>query len=605
MTASTLRLVFAFGPRRGITLDVARALTVGRAVTCDVHLLDEKVSREHCVFERVADGLQVRDLGSRNGTWVNGARLDGARLLQADDSVGIGETLVVVSAEGEALRTREGEATLVLSRAPLGLTTSASTPTEDVLSRAGRLLLEAALSTDSADAARRLARALAAGLGCDEVVLCRRTPEGALRPFAASPTGASVSLNRALAEVALLQQRTVSVEETQLRARHDEQTTTVLRQRAFVFCAPLPGRDGPVGVACGVRSMAFDSEALALAQVLARAGAPALALEGRDVAVPVVDLVAQSGAMRQVVEQARRVAPSTSTVLLTGPSGSGKEALARLIHGSSRRAKSAFVAINCGAIPRELAESELFGHEKGAFTGAQAGHAGVFERADGGTLFLDEVGELPPALQVKLLRVLEEKLVTRLGGSTPVSVDVRLLAATNRALEAAVEQGTFREDLFYRLNVVRLSLAPLHERPEDVMPLAQRFLARHATALGRLPPDISEAAERALCAYPWPGNARQLGNALERALVLKADDGPIDVGDLPPEVVVSRQTAPRAGATLGELVAALEREHIVKAMKRFRGVKVQAAEALGISRPTLDRKLAEYAIDWVTEPPER
>ncbi|MDX2014468.1 MAG: sigma 54-interacting transcriptional regulator [Myxococcaceae bacterium] len=605
MSESALRLVFAFGPRRGITLDVARPLTVGRAASCDVHLLDDKVSREHCVFERVGGGLQVRDLGSRNGTWVNGARLDGPRALKADDSVGIGETLVLVSGDGEALRTPDGDATVVLARAPLGLTTTASAPTDDVLSRAGRLLLEAALSSDARDSARRLARALAEGLGCDEVVLCRRTPEGGLRPLAASPAGASVSLNRALTDVALSQQRTVSVEEPQLRARHDEQTTTVLRQRAFVFCAPLPGRDGPVGVACGVRATAFDSEALALAQVLARAGTPALGLEREAGAPPSADVVAESAAMRLVVEQAQRVAPTTSTVLLTGPSGSGKEAIARLVHQASRRARGPFVAVNCGAIPGELAESELFGHEKGAFTGAHTAHAGVFERADGGTLFLDEVGELPLALQVKLLRVLEERLVTRLGGATPVAVDVRLLAATNRGLEGAVQQGSFREDLFYRLNVVRLALAPLHERPDDILPLARRFLVRHAAALGRAPPPLSQAAERALCAYPWPGNARQLGNALERALVLKVDDGPLDVGDLPPEVVVSRQAAPRANATLGELIAALEREHIVRAMKRFRGVKAQAAEALGISRPTLDRKLTEFAIDWVAEPEPR
>ena len=605
MTASSLRLVFAFGPRRGITLDVARPLTVGRAASCDVHLLDDKVSREHCVFERVGTALQVRDLGSRNGTWVNGVRVEGARALAADDSVGIGETLVLVSGEGEALRTPDGDATVVLARAPLGLTTTASAPTDDVLSRAGRLLLEAALSTDALDSARRLARAMAEGLRCDEVVLCRRTPEGALRPLAASPPGASVSLNRALTDVALLQQRTVSVEETQLRARHDERTTTVLRQRAFVFCAPLPGRDGPVGVVCGVRSVAFDSEALALAQVLARAGAPTLGLESQQAAPAVSEVVAESEVMRQVVAQAVRVAPSTSSVLLSGPSGSGKEAVARLLHQSSRRARGPFVAINCGAIPGELAESELFGHERGAFTGAHAAHAGVFERADGGTLFLDEVGELPLSLQVKLLRVVEERLVTRLGGGTPVAVDVRLLAATNRDLEAAVQQGTFREDLFYRLNVVRLVLAPLHERPDDILPLARRFLARHAAALGRPAPAFSEAAERALRAYPWPGNARQLGNALERALVLKVDEGPLDVGDLPPEVVVSRQATPRPNATLAELVAALEREQIVRAMKRFRGVKVQAAEALGISRPTLDRKLTEYAIDWVLEPEPR
>jgi transcriptional regulator with PAS, ATPase and Fis domain/pSer/pThr/pTyr-binding forkhead associated (FHA) protein len=597
------RLVFAFGPRRGVTLDVLRPLTVGRAVTCDVHLLDEKVSREHCVFEPSAGGLRVRDLGSRNGTWVNGTRIDGAVDLEPDDAVGIGETLALVSPSAEALRTREGDATLVLSAGPLGLTTSATSPTDDTLARAGRLLLEAALATDAGDAARRLARSMAEGLRCDEVVLCRVTPEGALRPIASSPVGAALSLNRALVDLALHQQRTVSVEELQLRAKHDAQTTTVVRQRAFVFCAPLPGKDGPVGVACGVRASAFDSDALALAQVLARAGAPALGLERHAEAAPTpTEVVAESDSMKKVVDQARRAAPSMATVLITGPSGSGKEAVARLIHVTSRRAKGPFVAINCGAIPAELAESELFGHEKGAFTGAQSRHQGVFERADDGTLFLDEVGELPLGLQVKLLRVFEERLVVRLGSGTPLSIDVRIIAATNRGLEAAVQQGAFREDLFYRLNVVRLSLAPLAERPEDVLPLARRFLARHAPSLGRLPPGLSAEVEGVLRRYPWPGNARQLSNALERALVLKADDGPLVPEDLPPEILVSAGPAGRTGATLAEWVATLERVEILRAMKRSRGVKAQAAEALGISRPTLDRKLSEYAIDWVTEP---
>jgi len=337
--------------------------------------------------------------------------------------------------------------------------------------------------------------------------------------------------------------------------------------------------------------------------VLVGAAASSLRLTlERSTTGPASHLVAESPSMKLLVAQVHRAAQSTATVLLTGESGTGKEAIARLTHDASRRARGPFVPINCGAIPKELAESELFGHEKGAFTGATSAHAGVFERADGGTLFLDEVGELPLELQVKLLRVLEEKLVFRLGGKTALSVDVRVVAATNRALEAAVKQGTFREDLFYRLNVVRLSLEPLRSRPEDVLPLAKTFLSRHAASLGRLPPSMTDEVQRALLAYAWPGNARQLSNALERALVLKVDDGALSLADLPSEVVAPRRDAPSvAGRTLAELVAALEREQILLAMKRSRGVKAQAAEALGISRPTLDRKLAEYAIDWLGE----
>ncbi|MER2563825.1 MAG: sigma 54-interacting transcriptional regulator [Myxococcaceae bacterium] len=597
------RLSFAFGPRRGVTLDVVRRLMVGRSAHCDVHLIDEKVSREHCAFEPEGDALFLRDLGSRNGTWVNGARIDARVRLVANDTVGIGETLVLVSPDARALRALDGESTLVLAKAPLGLLTAASSTTDDTLEQAGRLVLEAALATTGADAAAALTKAFATGLGCDEVVVCSRSPEGEVRPRAAFPLGASISLNAALVELCLAQQRAVSVEEHQLRARHDAQTTTVVRQRAFVLCTPIPGPTFPVGVVAGVRSTAFDSKELALAQVLVSAAAASLRLSVERVeAAPRRAIVAESAAMKLVVTQAERAAVSTATVLLTGESGSGKEAVARLVHDVSRRSRGPFVAVNCGAIPSELAESELFGHEKGAFTGATQNHAGVFERADGGTLFLDEVGELPLALQVKLLRVLEEKLVFRLGGRTPVSVDVRVVAATNRGLEKAVADGTFREDLFYRLNVVRLSLEPLRARPEDVLPLAQRFLEKHAASLGRLPPPLSDEARAALTAYAWPGNARQLSNALERALVLKVSEGALSLADLPPEIVAPRQgAASTVGRTLGELVATLEREQIVLAMKRCRGVKAQASEALGISRPTLDRKLSEYAIDWLAE----
>ncbi|MDP3235733.1 MAG: sigma 54-interacting transcriptional regulator [Myxococcales bacterium] len=603
MTARAPRLAFAFGPRRGVTLDVVRRLVVGRSGHCDVHLIDEKVSREHCVFEPEGDALFVSDLRSRNGTWVNGAPITERVKLEANDAVGIGETLVLVSPDAQALRALDGESTLVLTSAPLGLVTSATSANAETLAQAGGLVLEAALALNGEDAAKALARAFATGLACDEVVVCGRTPEGAVRPKAAFPTGASISLNASLVDVCLSQQRAVSVEEQQLRAKHDAQTTTVVRQRAFVVCAPVPGPSGPVGLVAGVRSAAFDSRALALAQVLVGAAASSLRLSvERSAFAPASHLVAESPSMKQLVAQVQRAAQSTATVLLTGESGTGKEAIARLTHDASRRARGPFVAINCGAIPRELAESELFGHEKGAFTGAMTTHAGVFERADGGTLFLDEVGELPLELQVKLLRVLEEKLVFRLGGKTALSVDVRVVAATNRALEAAVTKGTFREDLFYRLNVVRLSLEPLRSRAEDVLPLAKTFLARHAASLGRPPPLLTDEVQRALLAYAWPGNARQLSNALERALVLKADDGALSLADLPAEVLAPRRDAPStAGRTLGELVAALEREQILLAMKRSRGVKAQASEALGISRPTLDRKLAEYAIDWLGE----
>jgi two-component system response regulator HydG len=414
-----------------------------------------------------------------------------------------------------------------------------------------------------------------------------------------------LSINPALAELAIKQQRAVSVEEAQARAQRDELTTHVTRRRAFVLCAPLVSPSGTGGVVFAARSTPFDSKELALATVLSTAVAPSLRAAPVSAEPAREELVALSPSMKEAVRIAKQVAPTTSTVLLTGESGTGKEELASLIHHSSKRAQGPFVALNCGAIPRELAESELFGHEKGAFTGASQQHAGVFERADGGTLFLDELGELPLELQVKLLRVLEERLVLRVGGRAPSTVDVRIICATNRELEKDVAAGKFRADLFWRINVVRITLEPLKKRPEDVPALATRLLARHAAGLGRRPPAVSEEALAALRAYSWPGNVRQLANALERALVLKSDDSEVTLSDLPPELLAPTAggAAPEGNRTLAQLIAALEREQIHLAMKRARGVKAQAAEALGISRPTLDRKLEEYGIDWLAERP--
>ena len=593
-----------FGPRRGVTREVHQRVLVGRGVEAELQLIDEKVSREHCVFEAQGTGVVVRDLGSRNGTWVNGERIQGPRVLAPNDTVGIGETLVVYSPDVEALLARDGDSTLIMSSAAkLGLTTSAAeTPAADAWAQAGRLMLESALAANREEAAGKLARAVLAGLSCDEVLLCTRTAEGALRPWVGLPAGVVMSINPALAELAVKQQRAVSVEEAQARALRDELTTRVSSKRAFVLCAPLVSSLGTVGVVFAARGTPFDSKELALATVLATAVAPSLRAAPSSAGPVREELVAQSASMREAVRIARQVAPTTSTVLLTGESGTGKEELATLIHRSSKRAQGPFVALNCGAIPRELAESELFGHEKGAFTGATQQHAGVFERADGGTLFLDEIGELPLELQVKLLRVLEEKLVLRVGGRAPSTVDARIVCATNRDLEREVTAGKFRADLYWRLNVVRISLEPLRKRVEDLPALATRLLARHSSSLGRRPPGVSAEALQALCAYSWPGNVRQLANALERALVLKSDDSEVTLADLPPELLAPGESraSPEGKRTLGELIATLEREQIVLAMKRARGVKAQAAEALGISRPTLDRKLEEYKIDWLS-----
>jgi len=330
------------------------------------------------------------------------------------------------------------------------------------------------------------------------------------------------------------------------------------------------------------------------------------------------NIVARSPKMQEVLATVERVAPTNSTVLLGGESGVGKDLIARAIHQHSRRASGPFVKINCTAIPENLLESELFGYEKGAFTGAVASKPGKFELADKGTVFLDEIGDVPGAIQVKLLRVLQEREFERLGGTKTLKVDVRLVAATNRDLRAALEQGTFREDLYYRLNVVPISIAPLRERKEDIPYLVDHFVARFAREAGKPIEGITPAAMKLLADFHWPGNVRELENIIERAVALFAGTI-IDVGDI--QLDVSPWQPPRAdwslasGATAGanstspntsSFVAPFppdgmtleqyEDEIIREAVRRAGGNKSQAARMLGLSRNALRYRLSKMGV---------
>jgi two-component system response regulator AtoC len=310
-------------------------------------------------------------------------------------------------------------------------------------------------------------------------------------------------------------------------------------------------------------------------------------------------VVGESAAMREVMDLAARVAPFPSTVLLTGESGSGKEAVARAVHRASPRNGKAFVAVNCGAIPENLLESELFGHERGAFTGADRAREGLFEEADGGTLFLDEIGELTLPLQVKLLRVLQERQIRRVGGTGEKPVDVRVLAATARDLVDEVREGRFREDLFYRINVVQILVPPLRTRPEDVPPLAEHFMRLHAKRLGVEAPALPRELVPVLAAYTWPGNVRELENVIERALVLSG--GNVGVEHLPPHVRSGRHPfqVPDDDGDLSvkRRLPALEKSLIVRALERSRGNRTRAAELLDLSVRALSYKIHDYGLE--------
>jgi DNA-binding NtrC family response regulator len=296
----------------------------------------------------------------------------------------------------------------------------------------------------------------------------------------------------------------------------------------------------------------------------------------------------------EMVEVALRLAGNpTVTVLIEGETGVGKEFLARAIHGASPRAAGPFVAISCAAIPETLLESELFGHEAGAFTDARARKRGLFELAEGGTLFLDEVAEMPVSMQAKLLRAIETMTFRRVGGTEDCTVDARLIAATNVVLEAAVADKRFREDLYYRLKVGRLSVPPLRARPEDLVPLAGRLLREVCQEQGRKDFGLSEDARAAILAYRWPGNVRELRNVLERATILHDGDGPIEVRHLPRELsrAPGGMEAPPGG---DQMLESVEREHIIRTLKECGGNHTRAAKVLGISRTTLWEKLRKY-----------
>jgi two-component system response regulator FlrC len=328
------------------------------------------------------------------------------------------------------------------------------------------------------------------------------------------------------------------------------------------------------------------------------------------------ELVYRDEMMGHVVKLAQQIAPSDASVLITGESGTGKEVVARYVHGRSSRARAPFISVNCAAIPENLLESELFGHEKGAFTGAVARRIGKFEEATGGTLLLDEISEMDTRLQAKLLRAIQERVIDRVGGTKPVPVDIRIIATSNRNLADAVREGQFREDLLFRLNVVNLKIPPLRERPADVLELAQHFIKKYAAANGVPVRPLSAEARRTLVLNRWPGNVRELENTIHRAVLLAAGDEigvdgiltpdgmRLDQVKNPPAVAhaaLAAETVTRA--LVGRTVADVERDLILETLKHCLGNRTHAANILGISIRTLRNKLNEYTSDGVPVPP--
>ncbi len=596
------KLIATAGPLKGSVFPLTEGeWTIGRSAKNQLRLKDNGVSREHCVFRRSGEQVTLRDLGSHNGTFVNGERI-GEKELRSGAEVRIGASTFLFLTAGEDVPASSGSpdgSTIELRLEDSLYLSSTGAPLDAKTSlRAGhdmRLLLR--LSTllhsfrslyggQNQPAQNALSRHLMS-LFMDIIPAAR----GAV--FAPSPDPA--------APYVTLAETTPPVEvDGEIFARVAAQGVA-LNSNGEVLAAPIRVREEVEAVLYfqAARQGAFDEGHLQM--LTAVAGMASVAWENASMLKWLGDendrlrqelkiehgIVGGSVKLRDIQKQIARVAPSNATVLILGESGTGKELIARAVHGNSARAAAPFVAINCAALTETLLESELFGYEKGAFTGALAQRKGKLETASGGTVFLDEIGELPPLLQAKILRVLQERELQRVGGTQTVKLDIRLLAATNRDLAEMVKKGAFRQDLYYRLNVVTLNAPALRQRPEDIVPLAEHFAAKFARQCGRKIAGISPQARAYLQSYSWPGNVRELENAIERAVVLGIAET-ILPEDLP-ENVREERPAGISASLYEEAVESAKRQVVLRAFEQAAHDHESAAKLLGLHPNYLHR----------------
>jgi Nif-specific regulatory protein len=621
------RLIAISGPLEGTTFDLSEEeeVTIGREASNLLPVSDHSVSRRHCLIRREAGAFKVIDLESFNGTLVNGLPV-GEQALSHGDHITLGHVrflfLLHESEDGSSRSPVElyeagapPPSTIRLERrdAPypeLGDAGAALPPSARLardfnallkisstlgavreLEPLQRQLLDTALETIHAERAA----ILLVGENTDEWLTAFGTDK---KSAAEQP----VRISRSVAEQVLREGVAVLCRDVAEHRDFGRAESLLASAVHSLLCVPLVIRGRVVGLIyldTSNPATIFDEADLRLLAAVGGIASVAvenvrhvgwLAGENRRLHQEITlehNMIGESAPMRAVYRLIERIAPADSTVLIRGESGTGKELAAHAIHANSGRSLGPFVAINCAVLSEALLESELFGHEKGAFTGAVSQKRGKLEIADGGTLFLDEVGELAPATQAKLLRVLQERNFERLGGTRTISVDVRVIAATNRNLEEAVRQGTFRQDLYYRLNVISLTLPPLRERREDIPLLAYFFAAKYSKKCKRMVNGISPEARACLSAYDWPGNVRELENAVERAVVLGNTD--VILPDDLPESLLETGLPPQAPLNYHETVNEMKRGIILKAVERADGNYTEAARLLGVHPANLHR----------------
>ncbi len=549
-------------------------VTIGRLSSNAICVDDEAASRTHARVSRKGTEVIVEDLGSHNGTWVNEKRISGRVRLSPGDEVTVGPARVVL---GAARRRTGGQR--------IGSSADLDAELDTEVERATRYR-------------RPLALAMVRCEGCAEVVdeVLNRTAGLVRRVDYLGEYGPD--------EIAVILPESPrrAAEAAIRRLTHELRLAARGQAQVYAGLAAFPED--------GTRS----AELLANARGALRAARAGGGLEGLAVAPPSgppapADAVVVAPAMKRLHAMLKRVAPTPVTVLLVGETGVGKEIIAEALHGMSERASRPFVKLNCAALPGTLIESELFGHERGAFTGADRQKTGYFEAAKGGSLFLDEIGELAPEVQTKLLRVLDRRAIVRLGATGEIPVDARVICATNRDLEAAVRRGRFREDLFFRLSAFVMAVPPLRSRREEIAPLASQFARQFAGELGQPVPTFTPEALALLSSHSWPGNVRELRNAIERAVVLQRG-GRIEVEHLPAGVLrggaadVRTDTdtersagGPNTRQEMQEKVGEVERGMVLDALERCGGNQSRTAAAMGISRWALMRLLRKHGIE--------
>jgi transcriptional regulator with GAF, ATPase, and Fis domain len=590
---------------------------IGRSSGCELQILNPGLSRTHAVIKKNEEGWQIEDSGSHNGTFVNGVRIAEPLLLNDGDAVQLGTVSFVFNPPLEVLHDPTGDKTVCIVGGADGQGAEAVSQSEDcpppepaATAAILRIACDLAAELDIDRLLPMMLKRFMAHFSADRGYILTRDKSGALTPRAVVSDKTTAALSRTLID------RTFSTKKPLLFHNAIDNVSFVGARSIMelrlcsVMTVPLFSNTGPIGIIQldSRKPGAFTQSSLAefalAAEPAARAVENALRFEievrknhiGPSATGVAAGILTKDPAMMNLLEVATRAAESSARVLIEGESGTGKELIARMIHQQGPRSSMPFVAVNCGAMMETVLESELFGHEKGAFTGAIKKRRGCFESADGGTLFLDEVAELSPSTQVKLLRVLQEGVFFPVGSERPMRVDVRVISATNRDLKKMVEEGRFREDLYFRLKVLELLIPPLRQRKCDLEMLVTSFIERFTKAMSKPAPKLSSQALKALLDYSWPGNVRELQNNAERLAVLVT--GPkIELTDLPFEIAcgaASYNLSPEGN--LKTIIDETERRVIVQTLKETHGKKAEACRRLGISRPTLDKKIEDHRI---------